>query len=102
MEERVESTVSEGRSVVTAPIFDAVPYLIRFPSQRFWVDYDKEADVLYISFRRPQKATDSEMTDEGIMLRYRGDELVGITILDVSARSEAQEMNGNGGVKKRT
>jgi len=66
-----------------------VPYLIRFPSQRFWVDYDEEADVLYISFRRPQKATDSEMTDEGILLRYREDELVGITILDVSARSEA-------------
>jgi len=75
--------------VATAPIFGAVPYLIRFPSQRFWVDYDEEADVLYISFRRPQKATDSEMTDEGILLRYREDELVGITILDVSARSEA-------------
>jgi hypothetical protein len=55
--------------------------LIRFPSQRFWVDYDEEADVLYISFRRPQKATDSEMTDEGILLRCRGDEPVRITIL---------------------
>ena len=31
----------------------------------------------------------SEMTGEGVLLRYRGDELVGITILDVSARSEA-------------
>ena len=72
-----------------APIFHALPYLIRFPSQRFWVDYDEEADVLYISFRHPQRATDSEMTDEGVLLRYRADELVGITILDVSARSEA-------------
>jgi uncharacterized protein YuzE len=44
------------------------------------------ADVLYISFRRPQKATDTEMTDEGILLRYRDSELVGITILDASAR----------------
>lgn len=71
-----------------APIFHALPYLIRFPSQRFWVDYDEEADVLYISFRHPQRATDSEMTDEGVLLRYRGDELVGITILDVSKRAE--------------
>jgi uncharacterized protein YuzE len=72
-----------------APILHAAPYLIRFPSQRFWVDYDEQADVLYISLRRPQKATDSEMTDEGILLRYREDELVGMTILDVSARDKA-------------
>jgi hypothetical protein len=28
------------------------------------VDYDREADVLYISFARPQQATDTDMTDE--------------------------------------
>ncbi len=39
-------------------------------------------------FRRPQKATNSKMTGDGILLRYREDELVGITILDVSARIE--------------
>jgi uncharacterized protein YuzE len=52
------------------------------------VDYDAEADVLYISFQRPQQATDTEMTEEGILLRYRGQELVGITILDASTRSQ--------------
>ena len=51
-----------------------------------WIDYDEEADVLYISFRRPQKATDTEMTEDGILLRYKDDELVGITILDASKR----------------
>ncbi len=86
MEERVTSAIATGIPATTAPIIDAVPYLIRFPSRRFWVDYDKKADVLYISFQRPQKATDSEMTDEGILLRYRGDELVGMTIMDVSTR----------------
>ncbi|HEC98393.1 MAG TPA: DUF2283 domain-containing protein [Nitrospirae bacterium] len=49
-----------------------------------WIDYDKEADVLYISFKRPQKATDSEMLDNGVLLRRKGDELVGITILEAS------------------
>lgn len=68
-------------------VFRAVPLLIDFPVQRFWVDYDSEADVLYISFQRPQKATDTEMTDDGILLRYRDDQLVGITILDASTRS---------------
>jgi uncharacterized protein YuzE len=65
----------------------AVPFLLKFPERRFWVDYDAEADVLYISFRRPQQATDTEMTEEGILLRYKGHELVGITILDASTRS---------------
>jgi len=68
-------------------VFQAVPLLIDFPTQRFWVDYDREADVLYISFQRPQKATDTELTDEGILFRYRGKQLVGITILDASTRS---------------
>lgn len=53
---------------------------------KFFVDYDKGADVLYISFIRPQKATDSIMRDDGILLRYRGKKLVGMTILDYSKR----------------
>lgn len=69
-----------------APIIQAMPYLIRFPSQRFWVDYDAEADVLYVSLERPQKATDSVMTNSGILLRYREDQLVGVTILEASTR----------------
>lgn len=73
----------------------AVPLLLKFPERRFWVDYDAEADVLYISFQRPQQATDTEMTDEGILLRYRGQELVGITILDASTRSQEDRRRGN-------
>lgn len=75
-----------------APILQAMPYLIRFPSQRFWVDYDAEADVLYVSLERPQKATDSVMTDNGVLLRYRGDQLVGVTILEASARMAMQSL----------
>ncbi|MCS6840679.1 MAG: DUF2283 domain-containing protein [Roseiflexaceae bacterium] len=36
--------------------------------------------------QRPQQATETEMTDDGILVRYRGRELVGITILDASKR----------------
>lgn len=80
----MEKTISPG---IPDSVFRAVPLLIDFPTQRFWVDYDREADVLYVSFQRPQKATDSEMTDEGILLRYRDDQLVGITVLEASSRS---------------
>jgi uncharacterized protein YuzE len=67
-------------------VLQAIPLLINFPRTRFYVDYDREADVLYISFDRPQQATDSFMNDDGILFRYRDEKLVGITILDASTR----------------
>ncbi len=63
-----------------------VSHLIKLPESKMWIDYDKEADVLYVSFKRPQRATDSEMLENGILLRYKEDELVGITILEASKR----------------
>jgi uncharacterized protein YuzE len=60
--------------------------LLKFPKNRLWIDYDEEADVLYLSFQRPQKATESEMRDDGVLLRYKRDKLVGITILEASKR----------------
>lgn len=67
-------------------IYELVSHFIKLPETKMWIDYDKEADVLYINFKRPQKATDSEMLDNGVLLRYKNDELVGITILEASKR----------------
>ncbi|MBI5185882.1 MAG: DUF2283 domain-containing protein [Nitrospinae bacterium] len=64
----------------------AVSHILKLPEKKMWIDYDKEADVLYISFKRPQKATDSEMLKNGILLRYKDDELIGMTIMDASKR----------------
>lgn len=70
-------------------ISEALPHLIRLPAGRTWIDYDQEADVLYVSLKRPQKATDTELLeDQGILLRYRGKELVGVTILEASKRGK--------------
>ncbi len=58
-----------------------------FPSSNMWLDYDAEADVLYISLKRPQRATETvELEKGGILLRYRNRDLVGITVLDASRR----------------
>ena len=35
---------------------------------KLWIDYDEEADVLYLSFQRPQKAAECEMLDDGVLL----------------------------------
>ena len=47
-------------------------------------DYDKNADVLYISFQKPQQATDTEMISDDILIRKRNNELVGITVMHAS------------------
>ena len=71
----VDTAVSLTKQVVKSPI------------HKFWLDYDEGADVLYISLRRPQKATDSMMLDDGgILLSYRGEQLVGITVFEASKR----------------
>ena len=67
-------------------VFEATPHLLKFQKNKVWIDYDKEADVLYLSFDRPQNATDSEMRDDGVLLRYKREKLVGITILEASKR----------------
>lgn len=56
--------------------------MLALPVRQMWSDYDVEADVLYISFRKPQQANDSIMESDGNIYHYRDDELVGITVLN--------------------
>ena len=58
------------------------------PRGYLWSSYDAEADVLYINFRKPSQATDSELTDDDVVIRYDGDEVIGITVLNASLRVE--------------
>lgn len=67
-------------------VLKAVPYVTKLPMHRLWFDYDQEADVLYISLERPQKATTSKLRDDGVLLRYRGKKLVGVTVFEASTR----------------
>lgn len=43
------------------------------------IEYDEQADVLYISFGKPEPADDSEEVND-VIYRFRENELVGITI----------------------
>ena len=67
-------------------ILNIVPQLIGIPYMRIWSSYDKEADVLYINFKKPSNADDSELTDEDVVIRYEKGEVVGVTILNASKR----------------
>ena len=51
-------------------------------------DYDQEADVLYLSIDKPEKALGVDMGD-GIILRYKEDtnEIVGLTIIGLKQKA---------------
>jgi uncharacterized protein YuzE len=51
-----------------------------------WMSYDAEADTLYVNYKKPSHASDSELTDDDVIVRYEGDEVVGYTILHASQR----------------
>jgi len=63
-----------------------LPVVKKAPQGSLWSSYDAEADVLYINFKKPSHATDSELTDDDVILRYLGEEIVGLTILHASKR----------------
>lgn len=50
------------------------------------LSYDAEGDVLYISFGEPQPADDSDLTDEGVIIRLRDGRIVGLTILNAAKK----------------
>jgi uncharacterized protein YuzE len=60
--------------------------ILKLPAQHVWLDYDKEADVPYMSFRKPQRATETVELGDDIMVRKDGREIVGLTILNASSR----------------
>jgi len=54
--------------------------------RRIWVTYDEEVDVLYINFKKPGHADDSELTDDDIIVRYEQGQVIGITVLNASKK----------------
>jgi uncharacterized protein YuzE len=60
--------------------------IVKLPVKHIWVDYDKEADVLYLSFQKPQRAKKTVETDDDVLIRKDGNTIVGITILNASTR----------------
>ncbi len=62
----------------------ALPYLLSHKT--VWSNYDEQADTLYLHFKKPNHADQTEMTDDEIIVRYEKNEIIGLTILNVSKR----------------
>ena len=63
---------------------DLAPRILKLPTTNIWTSFDSEADVLYLNFKKPSHADESELTDQDILIRYEKGEIVGVTILHAS------------------
>jgi uncharacterized protein YuzE len=63
-----------------------LPDVNQSPEKNVWLSYDTEADVLYVNYKKPSLADDSEITDDDIVVRYAEGEIIGYTILHASKR----------------
>ncbi len=48
--------------------------------------FDRDRDVLYISFSSPQEADESELLENDVLVRYKGHRVIGLTVLSFSKR----------------
>ena len=61
-----------------------IPAVKHSPQHYLWSSYDAEADVLYVNFKKPSHADDSELTDDDVIIRYEQGQVIGLTILNAS------------------
>jgi uncharacterized protein YuzE len=67
-----------------------VPQVLQLNQKNIWLSYDEEADVLYVNFKRPSHADDSELLDNDVVVRYENDQVVGMTIMHASKKVKAK------------
>lgn len=73
-------------SIDVKEILDLTPQLLNIPAKQVWSSYDKDADVLYLNFKKPSHADDSLLTEDDVIIRYEKGEVIGITVLNASKR----------------
>ncbi|MDQ7054553.1 MAG: DUF2283 domain-containing protein [candidate division KSB1 bacterium] len=82
------TTLTKDAEQVVQRSISLVSDLVQLPADQMWIDYDREADVLYISFRKLQRAQETIELDDDILIIKDGDQIVGITILHASQRNQ--------------
>ncbi|MFO7682483.1 MAG: DUF2283 domain-containing protein [Chloroflexota bacterium] len=72
--------------VTLQPYLKLLSTVQQSPQKSVWLTYDQEADVMYINFKKPGVATDSELMDDDVIVRFEDEEIIGFTILHASER----------------
>ncbi len=73
-------------AVEVKSVLNRVPELLDVPHSRIWTVYDNAADVLYLNFKKPSHADNSELMDDDLIIRYEKGAVGGITVPNASKR----------------
>ncbi len=57
-------------TVEVKSVLNRIPELLDVPYPRIWASYGDAADVLYLDFKKPSHADDSELMDYDLVIRY--------------------------------
>jgi uncharacterized protein YuzE len=87
----METTLTQETDNFVANCMAMANDIMKLHTHKTWIDYDEEADVLYMSFRKPQRANNTIEIDEDVLLRKYNNEIVGITIMNASTKKGARE-----------
>jgi uncharacterized protein YuzE len=68
-------------------VMSLVPQVLKFQQANMWLSYDEEADVLYLNFKKPSHADDSELLDNDVIVRYEKEEIIGLTVMNASKQA---------------
>ena len=82
----METTLSQEANSFVKNCMLVASDVMKLQTRRTWIDYDEEADVLYISVRKPQRASETIEIDGDVLLRKHKNEIVGITIMNASTK----------------
>jgi len=73
-----------------AELIKRILHVVSSTIKKVWIDYDEEADVLYVSFAYPPNSIEHEMDEDGIVRNYDNEgKLTGLTI--IAAKRFAEE-----------
>ena len=83
-EKTVDNSTLTMEAIAVKEINKILPYFLKH--KNLWANYDLEADTLYLHFKKPNHADNSEITEDEIIIRYQNSEIIGLTILNASKR----------------
>ena len=80
-------------------IIKIIPHVVRSRQRRIWIDYDEDADVLYMNFTYPLKVVEHEEDENGIVKNYdEKGKLAGLTIIAATRFLKAKDEEKGKGV----
>jgi len=72
--------------VQLSDFLDVIPAMLQAPRRSMPCTYDETTDGMYVNFEPVAESTDNELGPDDILVRYHGDEVIGLTILHASRR----------------